>query len=92
MAKGRELNRDYERRPYWQATMPAQPDRSGRDLPGHRGRRRDRRRLRGDQRRAGARPARGRKVTLLEAQTLGWGGSTRNGGIVHAGYKWSPRT
>jgi glycine/D-amino acid oxidase-like deaminating enzyme len=32
---------------------------------------------------------RGVAVTLLEAQTLGWGASTRNGGIVHAGYKWS---
>jgi glycine/D-amino acid oxidase-like deaminating enzyme len=34
---------------------------------------------------------RGTAVTLLEAQTLGWGASTRNGGIVHAGYKWSAR-
>ena len=32
---------------------------------------------------------RGVGVTLLEANTLGWGASTRNGGIVHAGYKWS---
>ena len=29
-------------------------------------------------------------MTLLEANTLGWGASTRNGGIVHAGYKWGP--
>jgi glycine/D-amino acid oxidase-like deaminating enzyme len=28
-------------------------------------------------------------VTVLEAHTLGGGASTRNGGIVHAGYKWS---
>ncbi len=34
--------------------------------------------------------ARGRAVTLLETHTLGWGASTRNGGIVHAGYKWGP--
>jgi glycine/D-amino acid oxidase-like deaminating enzyme len=34
---------------------------------------------------------RGVAVTLLEARTLGWGASTRNGGIVHAGYKWSAR-
>ena len=34
---------------------------------------------------------RGVAVTLLEARTLGFGGSTRNGGIVHAGYKWGPR-
>jgi len=32
---------------------------------------------------------RGVAVTLLETHTLGWGASTRNGGIVHAGYKWS---
>jgi len=34
---------------------------------------------------------RGVGVTLLEAETLGWGASTRNGGIVHPGYKWGPR-
>ena len=28
---------------------------------------------------------------LLEARTLGFGASTRNGGIVHPGYKWGPR-
>ncbi len=33
---------------------------------------------------------RGVAVTVLEAETLGFGGSTRNGGIVHAGYKWGP--
>ena len=33
----------------------------------------------------------GSAVTLLEAHTLGFGASTRNGGIVHAGYKWGPR-
>jgi len=32
----------------------------------------------------------GAKVTLLEAEHLGFGGSTRNGGIVHPGYKWGP--
>ena len=36
-------------------------------------------------------PRRGQAVTLVEAHTLGWGASTRNGGIVHAGYKWGPR-
>ena len=84
------LNTDYERRAYWQATMPALPDRSGRPLPdaadvvviggGY----------------AGINAARelaraGRAVTLLETHTLGWGASTRNGGIVHSGYKWSAR-
>jgi len=32
----------------------------------------------------------GATVTLLEAEQLGFGGSTRNGGIVHPGYKWGP--
>ena len=84
------LNDDYERRSFWQATMPALPDRSGRALPdgadvvvvggGY----------------AGINAARvlatsGVAVTLLEAHTLGWGASTRNGGIVHSGYKWSAK-
>ena len=34
MATKPQLNRDYERRPYWHATMPALPDRSGKPLPG----------------------------------------------------------
>ena len=85
------LNRDYERRPYWHATMPAVPDRSGRSLPdtahavvvggGYTG--------------IGAawRLAElGARVVLVEAHELGWGASTRNGGIVHAGFKWGPAT
>ncbi len=90
MGRTPPLNTDYERRAYWQATMPAMPDRSGRPLPdatdvvviggGY----------------AGINAARelaraGRAVTLLETHTLGWGASTRNGGIVHSGYKWSAR-
>ena len=66
------LNDDYERRSYWQATMPDLPDRAGRELPdstdvvvvggGY----------------AGINAARelatrGVKVTLLEAHTLGFG-------------------
>ena len=82
------LNADFERRALWHATMPALPDRSGRPFPaeadvvviggGYAGI-------------TAARElaARGKAVTLLEAHTLGWGASTRNGGIVHAGYKWS---
>ena len=68
--------------------MPALPDRSGRELPaetgvvvvggGYAGINAARELAR-----------RGVAVTLLEAHTLGWGASTRNGGIVHAGYKWS---
>jgi len=89
MAAG-SLNDDYERRSFWQATMPALPDRSGRELPdsadvvviggGYAG-----------INAARVLAARGKAVTLLEAQTLGFGASTRNGGIVHSGYKWSAR-
>ena len=70
--------------------MPPLPDRSGRELPaetdvvvvggGYAGITAARELAR-----------RGVAVTLLEAHTLGWGASTRNGGIVHAGYKWSAR-
>jgi glycine/D-amino acid oxidase-like deaminating enzyme len=82
------LNNDFERRVFWQESMPALPDRSGRDLPkstqvvviggGYAGITAARELAR-----------RGVAVTLLEAHSLGWGASTRNGGIVHAGYKWS---
>jgi glycine/D-amino acid oxidase-like deaminating enzyme len=83
------LNRDYERRPYWHATMPALPDRSGKPLPesadavviggGYTGL-------------AAARQlaTQGASVVVVEARTLGWGASTRNGGIAHPGYKWGP--
>ncbi len=30
----------------------------------------------------------GASVSLLERHTLGWGASTRNGGIFHPGLKW----
>jgi glycine/D-amino acid oxidase-like deaminating enzyme len=88
--RGSTLNRDYERRPYWHATMPALPSRRGRPLPevadvvviggGY----------------TGINAARvlaraGAAVTVLEAESLGFGGSTRNGGIVHPGYKWGPQ-
>ena len=88
MAAAGLLNADYERRPFWHASMTPQPDRSGRELPdsadvvviggGYAGINAARELAR-----------RGVAVTLLEAHTLGWGASTRNGGIVHAGYKWS---
>ena len=83
------LNPDFERRSFWQASMPALPDRAGRPLPdvadvvviggGYAGINAARELAR-----------RGVAVTLLEAVTLGFGASTRNGGIVHAGYKWGP--
>ena len=83
------LNPDFKRRSLWSATMPALPDRSGRPLPdtadvvviggGYTGINAARELAR-----------RGVAVTLLEARTLGWGASTRNGGIVHPGYKWGP--
>jgi glycine/D-amino acid oxidase-like deaminating enzyme len=85
-----ELNDDFERRSFWQASMPALPDRSGRPLPaaadvvviggGYTGINAARELAR-----------RGLRVCLVEARTLGYGASTRNGGIVHPGYKWGPR-
>ncbi|MEX1170055.1 MAG: FAD-binding oxidoreductase [Chloroflexota bacterium] len=84
------LNPDFERRSFWQATMPDLPDRSARPLPdstdvvviggGYAGINAARELAR-----------RGVAVSLVEAETLGFGASTRNGGIVHPGYKWGPR-
>ncbi len=91
MAAKPQLNRDYERRAYWHATMPALHDRSGRQLPdtvdvaivggGYTGV-------------AAARKLalQGAKAVLLEAETLGFGAATRNGGIAHPGFKWGPRS
>ena len=57
--------------------------------PGRDRRRRHRWRLRRASTPRASWPAAASPVTLLEAHTLGWGASTRNGGIVHSGYKWS---
>jgi len=77
---------DVEQRSYWQATMPAIPDHTGKPLPdavdvaviggGFVGL--------GAARRAAEN---GASVVLLEGETLGWGGATRNGGMCHPGYK-----
>ena len=85
------LNLDYERRPYWHATMPKLPDRAGKELPesadavviggGYTG-------LAAARKLASS----GAKVVVLEANNLGWGASTRNGGIAHPGYKWGPES
>src|SRR5690349_4211485 len=84
------INPDFEQRSLWRATMPDLPDRSDRRLPdsvdvvviggGYAGLSTARELAR-----------RGVGVTVLEAETLGFGASTRNGGIVHPGYKWGPR-
>ncbi len=82
--------RDVERRPYWWASMPALPDRRAADLPakvdvaviggGYTG-----------LAAAHALARSGASVAVLEAERLGWGASTRNGGIVHAGYQFGSR-
>ena len=83
------MNGEYERRPYWHATMPALPDRRGGELPD----RADVVVVGGGY--TGVAAARrlaqqGARIVLVEARSLGWGASTRNGGIVHPGYKWGP--
>jgi glycine/D-amino acid oxidase-like deaminating enzyme len=75
-----------EERSVWQATMPALPDRRGAGLPdtadvvviggGLTG-------LSAARRSAEL----GASVVLLEAARIGWGASTRNGGMCHPGFK-----
>ncbi len=87
MRRIRELQ-EVDQRSYWQVTAPEMPDRRGRDLPdatdvavvggGLTG-------LSAARRAAEL----GASVVLLEGERLGWGGSTRNGGMCHPGYKHS---
>ena len=77
-----------EERSFWQATMPAMPDRRGRPLPdaadvvvvggGLTG-------LSAARRSAEL----GASVVLLDGERIGWGASTRNGGMCHPGFKQS---
>lgn len=76
----------YEARSFWQATMPALPSFAGRPLP----ERADVVVIGGGY--TGVTAAlflarSGARATLVEAETLGWGASTRNGGMFHAGLK-----
>lgn len=85
MARSTELA-SVEQQSYWQATMPALTHRRGGDLPdtadvvviggGLTG-------LSAARRSAEL----GASTVLLESETLGWGGSTRNGGMCHPGFK-----
>ncbi len=78
-----------EQRVLWQVQLPAQSDRRGRPLPdvadlvviggGFTGLAAARR---------GA--LLGARVVLLEAETLGWGASSRNAGMCLVGHKWGP--
>jgi len=75
----------FEARPLWQAQVPAGPDRRGKPLPevadlvvvggGYTGI-------------AAARRAAllGARAVLLEAESIGWGASSRNGGMCHPGF------
>ncbi len=83
--------RNVELRPFWQTTLPEPPDHRGRDLPdaadvvviggGLMG-------LSAARRAAEL----GASVVLLEAERIGWGASTRNGGFCHPGFKQSLTT
>jgi len=81
--------RSFERRPLWQAQLPPQPDRRGRPLPDVA----DMVVIGGGL--AGSAAARrgaqlGARVALLEAESIGWGASSRNGGMCHPGFRWGP--
>ena len=79
----------WDPRPLWQAQLAPQPDRTAGPLPEVV----DLAVIGGGL--AGAAAARragllGARVAVLEAETAGWGASSRNGGIVHAGFHACP--
>jgi len=87
MAQTRVAGATYARRPYWHDSMPAVPTYNDARLPeradvvvvggGYTGIVAALNLARG-----------GASVTLLEKRSLGWGASTRNGGIFHPGLKF----
>ena len=81
--------RSFERRALWHAQLPPQPDRRGHPLPDAA----DLVVIGGGL--AGLAAARrgaqlGARVVLLEAESIGWGASSRNGGMCHPGFRWGP--
>jgi glycine/D-amino acid oxidase-like deaminating enzyme len=89
MSRPADPLRSVERRPLWQAQLPAQPDRRARPLPDVV----DLAVIGGGL--AGCAAARrgaqlGARVVLLEAESIGWGASSRSGGMCHPGFKWGP--
>jgi glycine/D-amino acid oxidase-like deaminating enzyme len=81
--------RSFEGRPLWQAQLSPQPDRRRRPLPDVA----DLVVIGGGL--AGIAAARrgaqlGARVVLLEAESIGWGASSRNAGMCLPGFKWGP--
>ena len=84
------LGAGYQPRVLWQDTAVAHPVAPG--GAARRGRRRRRRRAAtAASRRPPSWPGRGRSVAVLDAHDLGWGASTRNGGMVLPELKAGPR-
>ena len=86
------LNDDFERRPYWHATMPraARPPRP--PAPGFGGRGRRRRRLHGRHRGPRARPPRRGRHAARGRDDSGSAARRATAASSIPGYKWGPRT